>query len=222
MDARRGRILIVTILSGGLLTLLWAASSTAASCTLSAPASVQVGQTFALVGSGFPASSSVSISMTVEGSAPIVFPKHVDTTGAFQVSLTPGASDTGKMTIVATAGTVCTEHVTVTVGTSKGASTPAPTKAIAAATPKTAATPAPSHALAATNPKAAATPTPSHARAAATPRGAVAGATGAPPTDAMSDGSGKPDAPLTAWLVSGLLVVLGLGGLIATRSARNP
>ena len=188
MDAKRARILVVTIFSVSLLTPLSVAPAAAATCTLTAPATVAVGTPLGIVGSGFPASSSVDISLTLEGSSPDEFAVQSDASGTFQISLTPEAADAGKTTVVATAGAGCTAQVVFTVGGSGGAVTPKPTQA-----PEL-------------------TEAPAGAGAEATPPRSDAAATVQARTTAT---------PLTAWLVAVLMLVIGLGGLIATRPARS-
>lgn len=184
MDARRARILVVAIFSVSLLTPLLVASAAAATCTLIAPARVAVGTPLAIAGSGFPASSSVDISLTLEGGLPDGFTVQSDAGGTFQISLTPEGADAGKTTIVATAGAGCTARFVFTVGGSAVAVTPAPTEAPASAAAGTDATP--------------------------------------PRSDASLTVPARTTAPpLTAWLVAVLILVIGVGGLIATRPARS-
>lgn len=182
MDARRARILVVTVFSVSLLFPLLVGPAAAATCTLTAPATVAIGTPIAIVGSGFPASTSVDISLTIEGGSPDEFTAQSDANGAFQINLTPEAADAGTTTVVATAGAGCTAQIVITVGDSSAAVTPEPTEA-------------PAGAGAEAIPPRSDTAATVHARTTAT--------------------------PLTAWLVAVLMLVIGIGGLIATRPARS-
>jgi hypothetical protein len=180
MDARRVRVLVVTLFSVSLLTPLWIASAVAATCALTAPATVAIGTPLAIVGSGFPASSSVAVSVTLAGGSPDEFQVQSDASGAFTISLTPEAADAGRTTVVATAGAVCTARVVFTVGTSNA---PVSTE-------------------------------PSSSKAAA--------GTAAPRTDTVDVVPARATGmPFTDWLVAVLLLVIGLGGLVATRPVRG-
>lgn len=134
MDARRPRILVVTIFSVLLATPLLVAPAAAATCTLAAPATVAIGTPLAIVGSGFPASSTVDVSLTIEGGSPDQFTAQSDANGAFQINLIPEAADAGTTTVVATAGAGCTARVVFTVGASTAAATPEPEPTEAGAT----------------------------------------------------------------------------------------
>lgn len=133
MDARRARILVVTVFSVSLLTPLLVVPAAAATCTLTAPATGAIGTPLAIAGSGFPASTSVDISLTIEGGSPDEFTAQSDANGAFQINLTPEAADEGTTTVVATAGAGCTAQVVFTVGDSSATVTPEPTEAPAGA-----------------------------------------------------------------------------------------
>ena len=133
MDARRARILVVTIFSVGLITQLSVASAAAATCTLTAPTTVAVGAHLPIVGSGFPASSNVDISVKPESGSSGEFAVQSDANGAFQISLTPEGADGAKTTVVATAGAGCTAQLVFAVGTSNVAITPDPTESGAGA-----------------------------------------------------------------------------------------
>ena len=180
MDAKRSRFLVVTVFLVSLLMPMFVGSAAAATCTLTAPAKVAIGTPLSIVGSGFPVSSSVNISLTLNGGSPDEFAVQSDASGAFQINLTPEAADAGETTVVATAGADCTAQVVFTVGTSSAAATPKP----AGSAPGTGAT--------------------------------------APQTDTAE--TVRPPAtgtPLMAWLVAVLMLVIGVGGLIATRPARK-
>jgi hypothetical protein len=133
MHARPIPIVSTFLVASGILVLLLVAPAAAATCRLSAPAKVAIGTPLSIVGSGFPASSSVDVSLTIEGGSPDEFTAQSDASGAFQISLTPEAADAGKTTVVATAGAGCTAQVVFTVGTSNAAPTPEPTEAPAGA-----------------------------------------------------------------------------------------
>lgn len=111
MTAVRLRVLFAASIAIGLLLPLSAIPAAAATCTLNAPARVQVGDPLAIAGSGFPASSSIDISISLEGASPDEFAVQSDGTGAFQVSLTPESTDVGTTTVVATAGATCSARV---------------------------------------------------------------------------------------------------------------
>lgn len=115
MDARRIRTLAAPAFAVGLLVTLWVAPAAAADCALGAPSTVEVGTPLAIDGTGFPASSSVDIKLTIEGGTTDQFAVQSDAAGGFQITLTPEAADAGKTTIVATAGSVCSARVVSTV-----------------------------------------------------------------------------------------------------------
>jgi hypothetical protein len=132
MHGRRTRALITSafLLSG--VASVAVSPVAAATCTLTAPASVSIGSTLTIDGSGFPASTAVDVSITIEGGSPDEFSAQSDATGAFQISLTPEAADAGMTTVVASAGAGCSAQVVVAVGTTTGGGTPEPTEAGAA------------------------------------------------------------------------------------------
>jgi hypothetical protein len=130
MTAGRPRLVLAASLALVWLLPLSAAPVAAATCTLSAPATVQVGDSLAIVGSGFPASSSVDISISLDGASPDEFAVQSDGAGAFQISLTPESADIGSTTVVATAGATCSARAVYVVS---GTATPTP--APAASTP---------------------------------------------------------------------------------------
>jgi hypothetical protein len=107
MDARRIRLLAAPALAVALLVTLWVAPAAAAECVLSAPELGKVDTPLPISGTGFPASSSVDIKLTVEGGKTDQFAVQSDPSGGFQFSLTPGASDAGTTTIDASAGSTC-------------------------------------------------------------------------------------------------------------------
>lgn len=179
MDVRRARILIASIVGAGMASSLLV-MPVAAACALSAPPTVAIGSPLAIEGSGFPASATVDVSLTIEAGAPDEFTVESDATGSFSINLTPEAADVGVTTIAATAGTDCAAQVVVGVGV-----------------------PAPSETAEATD--------------------APAGAGVAPPRTDTGDAVSEtdPDTSSMLWLVAGLLVGLGIGGLYATRPARD-
>lgn len=115
MDARRVRILIASV---GTATLLMSVAATpvAAACALNAPDSVDIGSQLIITGSGFPASTNVDVSLTIEGGAPDEFSVRSDASGSLQITLTPEAADAGITTVAATSGADCTVQVVVAVG----------------------------------------------------------------------------------------------------------
>lgn len=124
MNAGRARILSATVLGLGLLIPLSVVPAAAATCALGAPATVKVGTPLAIVGSGFPASTSIDISIGLEGATPDQFSVQSDGAGAFLISLTPEPADAGKTTVVAMAGTTCSAQAVFTV--TGATATPAP------------------------------------------------------------------------------------------------
>jgi hypothetical protein len=123
MDASRGRILLGSALAIGLLASSWALPVAAAGCELSAPATGRVGSILAVNGSGFPSSSTIDIELTVVGGKADEFSVQSDSSGAFEITLTPETIDEGATTVVATAGSVCTAQVQFTI---LGENEPAP------------------------------------------------------------------------------------------------
>jgi hypothetical protein len=115
MDAKRARFLAGSIVAGGLLASLSAGPAMAADCTLSAPATINVGTAFAIEGAGFPASSSVDVTLAVEGGASDAFTVQSNAAGTFRIDLTPETADIGKTTVVATAGSACSVGVAYTI-----------------------------------------------------------------------------------------------------------
>lgn len=115
MNARRTRILAGSALLMSLLAATWAGPAAAADCTLSAPAYVNVGTQISIDGAGFPASSDVEISISLDGSSSDAFTLQSDTVGALQIALTPEAIDIGVTTFQATSVSTCTASVTYTV-----------------------------------------------------------------------------------------------------------
>jgi hypothetical protein len=136
MDASRRRLLVAPVLAIGLLVSGNIRPVAAAGCTLSAPATGRVGMELAINGSGFPASASIDIELTVEGGNPDAFAVTSDASGAFVVNLTPEPIDVGKTTVVATAGSICSAQVQFTVlGENEAAPTASPAASGAPAAP---------------------------------------------------------------------------------------
>lgn len=115
MDARRIRVLTAPVFAVVLLALLWVGPAVAAECALSAPSTAKVGTPLAIGGTGFPTNSIVDIELTVNGAVTNQFSVQSDAAGGFQFSLTPEATDAGKTTVVATAGSACSARVVATV-----------------------------------------------------------------------------------------------------------
>lgn len=184
MDARRARILAGSVIVAGLLGASWVVPVAAAGCSVTAPATVNVGGQLTMNGTGFPAGASVVVKVSIEGGATDEFTLQANSSGGFQINQAPETADLGKTTVVATAGTACTAQVVYTV---LGAGVTAPPTA------------APSDPAAGSG----SDPT-------------------APRTDAIADpGAGTTDATGTWWLLAILAVVLGLVGLVATRTTRT-
>lgn len=125
MHAGRLRALVSSILVSSGFILLTVGPGAAATCTLTAPASVAIGSDLTISASGFPASSAVDISITIEGKTPDTFTTQSDAAGTFEINLQLEASDKGLTTVVASAGAGCKAQVEVAVGTT--VSTPEPT-----------------------------------------------------------------------------------------------
>ncbi len=115
MDVKRIRFVAGPAVAVGLLVSLWVTPAAAAECVLTAPVTVKVGTPLAIDGTGFPASSIVAIELTVEGGKVDRFSVQSDAAGGFQISVTPGAADTGRTTVVASAGPGCSAQVVATV-----------------------------------------------------------------------------------------------------------
>ena len=124
MNAPRGRILLASAVAIGVLLASWVLPAAAAECALSAPATARVGTTLTILGSGFPASASVDIELTVVGGNADEFSLQSNSTGSFEITLTPEPIDEGETTVTATAGSTCTAQVQFTV---LGENEPAPT-----------------------------------------------------------------------------------------------
>lgn len=115
VDARRVRILIGSVFSAGLLLSVFV-TPVAAACALSAPASVDIGALLEVDGSGFPADAIVDVSIAIEGGSTDEFTVPSDATGAFTISYTTEAADTGLTTVTATSGAACTAEAVIGVG----------------------------------------------------------------------------------------------------------
>ncbi len=129
MIAGRARVLSAAVLGLGLLIPFSVVPVTAATCALSAPATVHVGDPLAIVGSGFPASSSIDISIGLQDATADQFSVQSDGAGGFTISLTPEPADAGKTTVVATAGTACSAQAVFTVTGATATPTPEATVA---------------------------------------------------------------------------------------------
>jgi len=115
MNARRARFLAGSTILSGLLLASWVAPAAAADCTLSAPAYVNVGTQITIEGAGFPASTSVDISLKIQGGTSDEFTVQSDPTGALQFAFTPEDLDIGVTAVQASAGSACTAKVVYTV-----------------------------------------------------------------------------------------------------------
>lgn len=179
MRGRRAGMMVVMTLVAWVLMTLQASSAGAATCLLSAPPTAAIGTPLSITGSDFPSSTTVDITLSVEGSRRDEFAAQADASGQFEINFTPEAADAGITTIVATAGTACSAQVVIAIGVAPATSTPEP----------------------------AASDTASE---------------GPPPrTDAALDLQRTSGRPSGLWLVAGLLLVIGIAGLIATRPSRN-
>lgn len=124
MHALRIRSLVSSILLLGALLGIAASPTAAATCTLTAPASAEIGARLTIAASGFPASAPVEVSVTIEGQAPDTFTTQSDAAGAFEINLMPEAADRGQTTVAATAGAGCSASVVIAVGTAPVAPAP--------------------------------------------------------------------------------------------------
>jgi hypothetical protein len=115
MDARRLRIAVGAAVAAGLIAGTLVTPAAAADCALSAPDTVNVGTQLTIDGTGFPASSSVDIAITIEDGAADEFSIQTNAGGAFQINLTLENADTGSTTLVAAAGTACSVQITYLV-----------------------------------------------------------------------------------------------------------
>lgn len=133
MDARRARNLAGAVMLIGLLAAVTAGPTAAAGCALSAPAYANVGTPLTIEGSGFPASTSVDIAFSLDGSPADSFSVQSTDAGAIEIALTPEDADQGVTTVQASAGSACTATATYTVlaagetpGSTQPTATPAP------------------------------------------------------------------------------------------------
>ena len=127
MDVQRARVLSAIIVGIALLVSLFAVPASAAGCSLSAPFAVRVGDPVDIVGSGFPASTTVDVSLTLNGGTPDELTVDSSQDGGFHINLTPEAADTGTTVVQAKAGTTCTATVTMTVVAANATLPPEPT-----------------------------------------------------------------------------------------------
>ena len=185
MDSRRIRILAATIAATTLLMGLTTVPAVGADvCSLTAPYAVRVGDALNVTGSEFPASTTIDVSLAIDGGTPDTFTVTSNAGGDISFGLTPEAADIGHTTVVATAGTVCAATVEITVVGANATLPPEPT-----------------------------TP----------PADDSSGSGGgtAPRTDSARSGSDDSPWPPTAWVVGVLSLLIGIGGLVATRPARG-
>ena len=212
MNARRIRTLVGSAFILSFLGFPVAAPVGAAGCTLTAPATVEVGDTLAVEGTGFPPNAIVAFTVTATGEPPNQSNVQADGSGRLQVYLE--ADTVGLVTVAAAAGSSCSAQVTFTTTGAAPTATPTPTPTA--------------------SPRPTASPTP-------TATGAVAGAqatqsTSAPrPTTSVqaaprdrtaksvpqSDGATVSGAAQVSglWLLAVLLTAIGAVGLYATRRA---
>ena len=113
MDRRLGVVGVIWTVGLVTLSVLSTAPTVAgASCSLNAPASVQVGVVLTIHGAGFPSTTTVELTLSRDGDPPDVFTADSDSSGAFAIELTTEPSDVGLTTVVAKAGSVCTARAT--------------------------------------------------------------------------------------------------------------
>lgn len=100
----------------------------AGSCTLTAPATVRVGDQVVITGTGFPAATAVDVNLAVDGGTQDSFSVQSDSAGGLTITLTPEAADVGTTTVSARVGATCSATATFTVvGATGAAPTPAST-----------------------------------------------------------------------------------------------
>ena len=171
---------------------LGAPSAAAATCAISAPTSVNVGSGVTISGSGFPAGSSVGITVKINNGDPDSFSVAADATGAFTMQLTTEASDIGRTSVKASVAGGCSDQLVYAVVDPNAPPPPA--------------TPEPASGGAAAG--------------GAAGTGAVADESGPPRTDAAMSAADAPTSTASLLLVVGVLVfVIGFGGLVTTRPA---
>ena len=133
MDARRARNLAAAMGFVGLLAATAPGLAAAADCALSAPAYVNVGTPLTIEGSGFPASTSVDIAFSLDGSPSDSFTVQSTAAGALEIALTPEDADIGVTTVEASAGSTCTAKATYAVLAAGQTPEPSPEPAATAA-----------------------------------------------------------------------------------------
>ena len=128
MDSPRIRITGAAIVACSLLVGLTTLPVVAAGgCSLEAPYAIRVGNPLNISGSGFPASTTVDVSLTLDGGSPDAFTVDSNGAGVIQFSLTPETADLGHTTVVATAGSTCSATIEFTVVGSNATLPPEPT-----------------------------------------------------------------------------------------------
>jgi hypothetical protein len=151
MDGRQLRFLAGAAIAVGVLSFTWATPVAAATCGLTAPATIVVGTPFAIEGAGFPANSAIDIKLAILGGGSDEFSVQSDTGGSFRIDSTPETADIGKTTAVATAGSTCTARVTYSVVATAPTTPPSPAATAAGqAAPRTDTLPGTGHGGAAT------------------------------------------------------------------------
>jgi hypothetical protein len=185
MDPKRIRISAAAIAAYAVLVGLVALPANGANgCTLTAPFAVRVGDALNITGSGFPATTTVAVSLTIDGGTPDAFTVDSNAGGDISIGLTPETADIGHTKVVATAGAVCAATVEFTVVGANATLPPEPTAPPAGGS------------------------------------GAGGGDT-APRTDSAPSSSEQTPWPASAWLLGVLSLLIGIGGLVATRPARG-
>lgn len=186
MDPRRNRITFAAILAWVILVGFAAVPVAAAGgCSLAAPFALRVGEPLNVTGSGFPASTTVDVSLTLDGGSPDAFTVDSTAGGEIQISLTPEAADIGHTVVNASAGSACSATAEFTVVGANATLPPEPTAAPGDQS------------------------------------GTGSSGSGSPPrTDATTGATGNA-LPPTAWAIGILSLLIGIGGLVATRPARG-
>ena len=191
LPARARRLAALIVIAFACMTSM-PAGVLAAECALTGPHAVHVGDALSIEGTGFPASSSVSITVAIAGGSADQFSVQSSTAGVIAVSLTPDSLDEGTMTVTAESGSNCSAQAELAV-VAAGATLPpepAPTEGAGVA---------------------------GEGAAGEGAAGEGTAGEGAPRTD-----TGIPSAVTgTAWLFAGLLLVMGAFGLMFGRSPRR-
>jgi hypothetical protein len=125
--ARAMRVAAPSITSLALLLGLVPASVLAADCSLDGPHAINVGDDLSIEGAGFPASSSVAITVTIAGGSADQFSVQSNNAGEIVLALTPESADEGTMTVTAESGSDCSARLEVQIVAAGAPLPPEPT-----------------------------------------------------------------------------------------------